>query len=145
MQCKFDQDLLQQYLEGTIGGLERVFAVEHLKVCPHCQSVVREIDIITECFASLQAPDAMLEAELDELVRHTVEIICTESSKINVLSLLRQQSAVAGCALAFIQYVPGTKALAAVGKRGLQLAPKALWGVSQKLFVGGTKLVKVLA
>ncbi|MDP3488193.1 MAG: zf-HC2 domain-containing protein [Bacillota bacterium] len=145
MPCKFDQDLLQQYVDGTIGHLERVFADEHLKVCPRCQTLARELNFIAECFVSLHLPDARIDVDLDELVRHTVEIVCTESSKINVLSLLRQQRDVASCAMGFMQYVPGTKALAAVGKKSLQLAPKALWRVSRGLYVGGTKLAKVLA
>lgn len=142
MQCKFDQDLLQQYIDGTIGDLERVFADAHLKVCPRCQNHVKELNFIGECFASLHAPDARLEEELDELVRHTVELVCGESSKI---SLLRQQRSVANCVMGFLKYVPGTKTLVAVGKKGLQVAPKALWGVSRGIYVGGTKLAKVLA
>jgi len=145
MQCKFDQDLLQHYVDGTIGDLERVFAEEHLKVCPECQEFVREMHFIAECFVANDSYGAKLEEELDELVRHTVAIVCTESSKINVVALVRQQRDVASCAMGFMHYVPGTKALAAMGKKGLQLAPKALWGMSRGLFVGGKKLAKVLA
>ena len=145
MQCKFDQDLLQQYVDGTIGHLERVFAEEHLKVCPKCQAFIKELNFVAECFTHLHAPDSTLEDELDELVRHTVSMVCAESSKYNVLSLLHQQRHVATSALGFLQHIPGAKTLAAVGKKGLQLAPKAIWGVSRGIFVGGTKLAKVLA
>ena len=44
--CRMDPDLLQEYIDGTIGTLEKVVLEEHLRVCPDCQRELNRLKIM---------------------------------------------------------------------------------------------------
>lgn len=51
MNCKMDKRFLYEYSDGTIGDLEKIFAEEHIKVCPSCR---RELQLIKDIDASIK-------------------------------------------------------------------------------------------
>jgi hypothetical protein len=143
MQCRFDSELLQQYVDRTIGALETVFVEEQLKVCPHCQTIVAELRWLAECLPSLHTSHEV-EEELAELAHVTAATLCSETKGMGLTELIKQQLAIANSAASFLKHVPGIGALKALGIRGLKSAPKATWQLSRGLFMGGVKLARVL-
>lgn len=145
MHCRFDPDLLQQYVDGEIGKLERVFAEEHLKVCPKCQALVKELVELAATLERLGNIESGTVAQLDALVGMTLDSLPLNSKKLSLRERLNRQRRIMNSAMQFVRYMPGSKVVAEAGKKSVQYAPKILWGLSRSLVVGGARLAKVWA
>lgn len=63
MSCRFDENLLYEYVDGTIDELSKIFLEEHLKYCKKCQSEIEMIKLmdskIKETFESDSTPEKL--------------------------------------------------------------------------------------
>lgn len=44
--CRMDLNLLQDYIDGSIGSLEKLVLEEHLRVCPDCRKELNRLKLL---------------------------------------------------------------------------------------------------
>jgi len=145
MQCKFDQIILERYVDGTSTRLESIFVEEHVKVCTNCRDYLSELQWIVANMAELTEFNEHTQQSLAMLTMTTVNELFPKVRKNSVLDILKGQRDITAAATQFVWHMPGVHALTTISKKGLQSTPRLIWGAARQLYRGGAMLRRVLA
>jgi hypothetical protein len=144
MSCKFDKDLIQNYLDNTIEPLELIILKEHIAVCQDCKF---ELDLMSkldnsmyEHFNSMPNNDL-----LDAFSMHVLDA-CYKGSKFKsfkagVSKTLQINKMVVSNSSRYASYLPGSKLAANAAKKarnGVNKALKDYMKISFKRLIIGT-------
>jgi len=125
--CKFDKDLLQEYIDGLIQPLERILLEEHIKYCKECRQDLNQLKILDWDLKHREEVEIPL--ELSSLRRATLEEYFTsvdkEQSRISddILDKSLTYSTLKNT-VHFVQFLPGKSIVNAAVKSKERLVPK---------------------
>lgn len=90
MNCKFDENLLYSYVDGTIDALEKIFLEEHIKYCEKCNKELNTIKLIDESLLSIEnnTPER-LSIISDLIVDNCLREIEAENFKVKISNYLQ--------------------------------------------------------
>lgn len=144
MSCKFDKDLIQNYVDNTIEPLELIVLKEHIAVCQDCKF---ELDLMSKLDSSMyEYFDNMPNNELlDEFGTYVLDK-CYESNKFNgfrsgISKAWQINKMIVSNASRYTSYLPGSKLAANVAKKTskrFNIAVKDYMKVSFKRLIVGT-------
>lgn len=75
MNCDIDIDILQDYLEGTIDPLEKIFLETHISTCKRCRRELSELKLLFWDLSDKSNYEAELPVELDMLRDELIESV----------------------------------------------------------------------
>lgn len=146
MSCKFDKDLIQNYVDNTIDPLELIVLKEHIAVCQDCKF---ELDLMSKIDSSMYEYFNSLPNNemLDEF---SVNVLneCYAGSKFKrfkagISKTLQINKMVVSNASRYTAYLPGSKLAANITKKarkGINKAVKDYVKISfKRLIVGAFK------
>lgn len=137
MDCKFDSDLIQMYIDGTIEPLEKVFVEEHLKVCKKCRKELTQFKLLYYELESLEEVEEFPE-ELEQVRNIVLDNIFEAPNKYGIKDFINQQKKALVMATEFVEHVPGKKL---VGK-GIKATGTILGTATKKSAKYGLKLIQ---
>ncbi len=137
MECKFNTDLIQMYIDGTIEPLEKIFVEEHLKVCKKCRKDMTQFKLLYFELDNLEeikeVPD-----ELENVRDMVLDNIFDTSHKYGIKDFMEQQKKSLVLAAEFVDYVPGRKVI----EKGLKATGSILGSATKKSAKYGLKLIQ---
>lgn len=137
MDCKFDSDLIQMYIDGTIEPLEKVFVEEHLKVCKKCRKELTQFKLLYYELESLEEVEEVPE-ELEQVRNIVLDNIFEAPNKYGIKDFINQQKKALVMATEFVEHVPGKKL---VGK-SIKATGTILGTATKKSAKYGLKLIQ---
>jgi len=137
MECKFDIDLIQMYIDGTIEPLEKVFVEEHLKVCKKCRKELTQFKLLYYELESLEETKEVPD-EIENVRAMVLDNIFDSSSKYGIKDYINQQKKSLDIASAFIDYIPGKKTI----KKGIKATGSIIGSTTKKSAKYGLKLIQ---
>lgn len=146
MSCKFDKDLIQNYVDNTIEPLELIVLKEHIAVCQDCKF---ELDLMTkldssmyEYFNNLPNND-MLDDFSMNVLSECYENSNSKGIKAGISKAWQINKMVVSNASRYTSYIPGSKLAANTAKKvrkGLNKAVKSYVKTNfKRLVVGAVK------
>ncbi|MBB6218844.1 hypothetical protein HNQ80_005019 [Anaerosolibacter carboniphilus] len=140
-QCKFDEFLLQEYLDGTIDVLEKIILEEHLKSCAYCRRELTELKLLMWEFESL--PDIELPSEIPLLRSKTLNQLqdAHGTNSFGIKELVDLQRNVLQNAGSFLEMAPGVKPGMVALKKGVKKAPSVLYRTVDVMLKGRKRLL----
>lgn len=72
MMCQLDKNLLQEYIDGSIGPLEKLILTEHLNSCANCRQELNQLKIIDWDLSSIYAEEVGIPTELSSLRKNVL-------------------------------------------------------------------------
>lgn len=139
-QCKFDEFLLHEYLDGTIDPLEKIVLEEHLKNCTLCRKELTELKLLMWELESLDEMDIPPEITLLR-TKALGELAPAENQNFGIKEFIHVQRNIFRQAASFLEAVPGIKSGAAAIEKGIKDAPSALYKTLDILFKGRKRLL----
>ena len=137
MECKFDSDLIQMYIDGTIEPLEKIFVVEHLKVCKKCRKELTQFKLLYYELENMEEPEEVPE-ELENVRDIVLDNIFDASSKYGIKDFIKQQKRSLVLASEFVDFVPGKS----IFEKGLKATGSIIGSASKKGAKYGLKLIQ---
>lgn len=144
MNCKFDKDLIQNYIDNTIDPLELIVLKEHIAVCQDCKF---ELDLMSkldnsmyEYFNGLPNNDMLDEFSMNVL-NSCYKGSKFKSFKAGISKTWQINKMVVSNASRYTAYLPGSKLAANVAKKarnGVNKAVKDYVKISFKRLIVGT-------
>ena len=144
MSCKFDKDLIQNYVDNTIEPLELIVLKEHIAVCQDCKF---ELDLMSKLDSSMyEYFGNMPNNEILDDFSMNVLNACYEGSKsksfkAGISKAWQINKMVVNNASRYTSYLPGSKLVANTAKKarkGINKAVKDYMKVSFKRLIVGT-------
>lgn len=117
MVCKFDKDLLQEYLEGTIDPLEKIFLEEHLRTCRECRAELTRLKLLFYELENIDDRDIEIPLEMESIRNNALDSMFEKKEKYGVKEFIEQQRQVLTASSSFIKYIPGKQ----IAKKGFEL------------------------
>ncbi len=137
MECRFDIDLILEYVEGTIEPLEKIFVEEHLKVCRKCRKELNQFKLLYFELENLEEPKEVPE-ELEGIRNTVLDNIFDVPSKYGVKDFVRQQKNSMALASEFVDFLPGKSML----EKGLKTTGTVIGTATKKGAKYGLKLIQ---
>lgn len=140
-QCKFDEFLLHEYLDGTIDPLERIILEEHLKHCGSCRRELTELKLLLWEFESLQAVE--LPSEISLLRNKTLNQLqdAHGNRTFGIKEFTGLQRNILENAGTFLEMVPGIKPGRNILEKGIKKTPSALYRTMDTILKGRKRLL----
>jgi hypothetical protein len=120
MSCKFDKDLIQNYIDNTIEPLELIVLKEHIAVCQDCKF---ELDLMSKLDSSMYEHFNSIPKNemLDEFSMYVLDK-CYEDPKpkkfkARVSKVWQINKMVVSNASRYTSYLPGSKLAANVARK----------------------------
>lgn len=152
MSCKLDRTLLQDYLDGEAGPLEKLLLEEHLQNCPHCRSEMEYLLMLYRCLEDPpQAPsteglDKMREAVINNFLsanswaaepQQKSDQVSGPNIQDIFTAIWSGQSVWANQTVNFIKYIPveskAARKTSDIIKKSGRLAGRAMFTTAKKL------------
>ncbi len=137
MECKFDTDLIQEYVEGTIEPLEKIFVVEHLKVCRKCRKELNQFKLLYYELENLEEIKEVPE-ELENVRNAVMDNIFDAPSKYTVKDFVKQHKNSMVLATEFVEYLPGKS----IVEKGIKATGLIIGTATKKGAKYGLKLIQ---
>lgn len=134
MECSFDSDMIQMYIEGTIEPLEKIFAEEHLKVCKNCRKELTRLKLLYFELENLDEPSQFPD-ELEQVRNMVLDNVFDTGNKYDIKKFVKQQKKSIGLASGFIDYIPGKS----IVKKGIKTTGSIIGRASLKSTKYGLK------
>ncbi len=143
MQCKFDADLLQEYIDATINPLEKLVLEEHLKDCRTCRKNLTELKLLFWELEDADQIDVPLEAS--HIHQRVASILDKdlETSRFVAKDFLNLQKKILDTSCKFTQFIPGFKSVTTQLEKSTKKAPSLLYKTLGTL-VKSTRRLSVL-
>ncbi len=110
MSCeKMEQELLQDYLEGTIDPLEKIFVEKHLNICGKCRRELSELKLVFWELDNKNSYEAEYPKELDMMGSGLINRALDGKSKSSTARMLDMQVNNMRMTGNFLKYMPGAK------------------------------------
>lgn len=143
MDCKFDKNIIHKYLDNTIDPLELIFLKEHIAVCKDCKD---ELELMSKVDESLYDYfDKLSQAALPEDFCISVLDKCFDDKRLTIrqraLLAMKINKGILSNATSYARYLPGSKAVAMLGKKagkGLNKAVKSCMSYGVKKLISAT-------
>ncbi|AEV68363.1 anti-sigma factor family protein [Acetivibrio clariflavus] len=137
MECKFDGDLIQKYIDKTIDPLEKIFVEEHLKVCKKCRKDLTQFKLL---YYELEGLEEIQEVpdELEDIRNMVLDNIFTESNKYGIRDFINQQKKTFALASEFTEYIPGKRLI----RKSLKATGSILGTATKKSAKYGLKIIQ---
>ncbi|KXG73789.1 anti-sigma factor family protein [Thermotalea metallivorans] len=139
-ECKFDEFLLHEYLDGTIAPLEKIILEEHLKSCTLCRKELTELKLLMWELESLDEMDIPPDITLLR-TKALGELAPAENQGFGIKEFIHVQRNIFRHAALFLEAVPGIKSGAAAIEKGIKDTPSALYKTFDILFKGRERLL----
>lgn len=146
MSCKFDKNLIQNYIDNTIDPLELIVLKEHIAVCQDCKF---ELDLMSKLDSSMyEYFNSLPNNEMLDEISMNVLNECYAGSKFRrfkegISKTLQINKMVVSNASRYTAYLPGSKLAANITKKarkGINKAVKDYVKISfKRLIVGAFK------
>lgn len=137
MECRFDVNLILEYVEGTVEPLEKIFVEEHLKVCRKCRKELNQFKLLYYELENLEEPKEVPEGL--ENVRNTVlDNIFDAPSKYRVKDFINHQKNSIVLASEFVDYLPGKS----IVEKGIKATGSIIGTATKKGAKYGLKLIQ---
>jgi len=133
MSCRFDLDLLQDYVDGVTDPVEAIFIEEHLKACGDCRRETSELKLLFWDLDNKANYESELPREMDAIKNTLLEIIPGIHSTSTAGRIIRQQRKNLAASTRFIGFVPGAKQGGKLLKEGAKSIPSAVGKVTAGL------------
>lgn len=140
MQCKFDSDLLHEYLDDTIEPLEKLVLEEHLKGCRSCRRQLTELKLL---FWELEDADQIEVPSEVHLIHHRVAAALKEdlsTGNFSAKDLFSLQKNILDASCSFVGFVPGVQAIANQLEKNIKQKPPSLYRTLENMIKGTRKL-----
>lgn len=137
MECKFDSDLIQMYIDKTIEPLEKLFVEEHLKVCKKCRKELTLFKLLYYELDNLEETEEVPE-ELENVRNAALDNIFDAPTKYGIKDFINHQKKSIALASGFAEYVPGKR----VVENGLKATGSLIGSASKKGAKYGLKLIQ---
>ncbi len=126
MDCRFDRNIIQKYIDNTIEPLEYIFLKEHLAYCSECKEELEVLSRIDEALYCVfeEIPCHM---DMEAMIGKVVEDCLYESEKKKKLRFALKKAAevsvnVVENTTRFTHYLPGNKLISAGSKKAAAAA-----------------------
>ncbi len=121
MSCRFDQDLLQDYLEKNCDPLTEIFIVEHLKVCRSCRQELAELKALYWDLQELKTKDVAIPAELEKVKNEVLQKVgaAEETTEKVWPKVAKMSGLIWHTTTLFCDFIPGVKGSKSLLKMGL--------------------------
>lgn len=141
MECKVDEDMIQQYLEGELGRLESIIMEEHLKECKKCRKELTEMKLLMfelEGLGEVAVPD-----EAEKVRRKVIDSIShsPDSGPFSIKKMMDIQKAILKSSSLYIKFIPGTHLI----ESGIKKVPSLFQKAESLAFSRGKKLLMARA
>ncbi len=138
-ECRFDPNIIQKYIEGTIDPLEKIFLDEHIKVCRKCRRELTELKLLFWELENIDENKVEVPFETAEIMESVIDrIMASETSKYGLKDFINNQKKAFEGISAFIDFIPGSRE----GRNLVKKAPASLYRLSGKAFKGSLKLIQ---
>ena len=138
LDCKFEPELLQKYVEGTIEPLEKVFVEEHIKVCRSCKKELTEIKLLFWELENIDEGEIEIPAEINNIREAVIDqVLDMETSGDRIKNFISHQKKALESMSTFINFIPGTEQ----GKKLVKKAPSLIYRASGMAFKGSLKII----
>lgn len=139
MECKFDTALLQDYAEGTIDDLEKIFVDEHLKVCRKCKKELTHLKLLFWELEGINDEEIDIPHELESIRENIVDsILADENEGFGIKKLLSIQKNNLETSNMYINYIPGKDLF----QKGVKKSSSILYNASGKAIKKGIKIIQ---
>lgn len=138
MECNMDSDLLQEYADGTLTGIERKIIEEHLKFCKSCSREVNEIKLFTFELDGLFKEDVDIPQKIEGIREGIIEKACSTGERYTVKKFMTIQKQALRESLNYTNYIPGADIIKKVVKK----APALLMKAAGNMLISGVRLAK---
>lgn len=141
MACQFDEFLLHEYLDGTIGPLEKIFLEEHLQQCRACRKELTSLKLVMWELEGL-ADEVEVPADLEVLRDGVLDVLMADeqTKPFGLADFLAVQKNIWRQAGSFLDCVPGLKPGAELMGKGLENSRPLLGRALKGLLRGDGKL-----
>ena len=109
--CNLDKNLLQSYIDKTIGSLEKILLENHLTNCPQCRKDLNQLKIMEWDLNNIDLPKipkdlaAVRNAALDKYF----ETIDENETSFGTKDIVNLQYSNLKHIISFVNYIPGKK------------------------------------
>lgn len=136
--CKFDTDIIQKYVEGTIDPLEKIFLEEHIKVCRSCKKELTELKLLFWELENINENEVEVPVEASVAMETVIDgIMASGTSRYGIKDFINSQKKAFEGMGVFIGFIPGSKE----GRALVKKAPSSIYRLSGKAFKGSMKLI----
>ncbi len=136
MNCnKIDAALLQDYLEGTIDPLEKIFVEGHLSSCKACRRQLSELKLIFWELGNKSNYEVEYPEELDKMSSGLIDIVLGAEVKSATRKVVDMQINSLKMTRKFIEHIPGAR-------KTPEILKKASRGLAKGVTKGVTRGVK---
>lgn len=125
---KMDLSMLQDYLEGTIDPVEKIFVEAHLNTCKSCRRELSELKLMFWELGNKSNYEIEYPHELEDMPADLINIVLGEEKKSSARKVVDMQLNSLKLSQKFLNYLPGAKQ-----------TPKILKKASKGLAKGVTK------
>ncbi len=142
--CRFDRGLLQDYLDGAIEPIEKLFVEEHLKVCKKCKKELSELKLLFWDLEDLKKEETEIPPELPEMRKKVLDKLFENNEKsMGVEEFFSLQRKIASNAGLYLKLMPGAGKGERLLKESVKKAPAAVARVSAGILKGGYKIMRM--
>lgn len=137
MECKVDEAMIQQYLDGELERLEKIIIEEHIKVCKKCRQELTELKLLMFELGNLEEVTVTDDAKR---IRERVVSDMTSSSantSFSLIKIVNTQRTIAKNSRFYLNFVPGTDLVG----NSIKKVPSILQKAADLAFTGTRKLV----
>lgn len=136
MDCRFDKDIIQKYVDNTIDPLEFIFLKEHLAYCSECKSELDLLMKIDEGFYGIFDKEFDCKG-LEPMVEKIVENCLYELEKKHMLRFALKKAVevstnVVENTTKFANYLPGNKLVRKETKKAAAAASRLIKSTLKK-------------
>ncbi|MEN8908000.1 MAG: zf-HC2 domain-containing protein [Clostridiales bacterium] len=99
MNCKIDNDFLQQYLDNTLDRLEKIILDEHIKKCSKCKTELTHLKLLMYELNSIVNDEIEFPTELNSIAENIIENLNTKNGNNEKISIIKTS-------LIFFKFIP---------------------------------------
>lgn len=142
MSCKMNEDYIQDYLEGTLGPVEKIIIEEHLKTCEACRRELTQMKLLFWELEGLKEEETILPFEVAEIRSKIINeyFDTVDSNGYGLKEFIKVQKQAYEKAGLFLNFIPGLKPGASYIQKGIKKVPSLFYRALGNAFIGGTKL-----
>ncbi|MDF2986324.1 MAG: hypothetical protein K0R50_1834 [Eubacterium sp.] len=139
MNCnKIDAALLQDYLEGTIDPVEKIFVEGHLSICKSCRRQLSELKLIFWELGDKSSYEVEYPRELNEISSKLIDRVLGTEEKSTTRKVVDMQISSLKMSQKLLKYIPGAKKTPGILKKASRGLAK---GVTKSVTKGVKKML----
>ncbi len=106
---KIDSEFLQDFLEGIIDPVDKIFVEGHLSVCKACRRELSELKLMLWELGNRSNFEVAFPAELDQLAHSLIDEVLGVEEISTIRKVVDIQTSNIKLSTKFVEYLPGAK------------------------------------